>query len=86
MGDFHGECTMISIGDSSDEFIAAMETKKMLQSQFGMNPIHLIRMKLPERPSLSTMMAQYPVITAAIDVMSAEIERKSVDFNIADFM
>merc|ERR1719333_1580004 len=33
-----GECTIISIGDSNDEFIASAQTQKMLQQQFGVEP------------------------------------------------
>jgi len=82
---FHGESTIISIGDSSDEFIASMETKKMLSTQYGVDPVHLIRMPLKRRPSFDSMFKQFAAITAVVPELN-RMEPNSLDINIADLV
>jgi len=84
--DFEGESTIISIGDSTDEFIASKETAKMLQTQYGLYPVHLVRMSLKRSPSMESMMMQFDAITAAVKVLNNETESKSVDIRIADLV
>jgi len=81
--DFHGESTIISIGDSSDEFIASGETKKMLATQFGVDPVHLVRMPLQRRPSLKSMIKQFAAINAVVPALN-RMESQSIDIQIAD--
>jgi len=82
---FHGESTIISIGDSSDEFIASMETKKMLSAQYGVDPVHLIRMPLTQRPSFESMFKQFAAITVKLAELN-KIQRQSQDINIASLV
>ena len=72
------ECTIISIGDSTDEFIASAEAKKQLQSQFGVNS-HLIRLHLKQRASRATMLKQFNVLSTAICSMTGD-DQQSGDF------
>lgn len=64
-GQAQGECNVISIGDSEDEFIASAETQKMLRSQFGVEPVHLVRLALQRRASFAFMQKQFNVLSGA---------------------
>jgi len=80
---FNGERTIISIGDSSDEFIASMETKTMLQTQFGVDSVHLVRMPLKRRPSVQKMIQQFSAINSAVQQYQG-MEDQSIDIDIAN--
>jgi len=83
--DFSGESTIISIGDSSDEFIASGETKKMLATQYGVDPVHLIRMPLKRRPSFDAMFKQFAAINASNGDLT-KMQRRSQDIYIANLV
>ena len=71
--------SVISIGDSSAEFTASFEAKKMLDSHILLNrnnsTSRLFRIKLKEMPSVKEMMQQFNMLVLeaeAINAMNAE--------------
>jgi len=82
---FHGESTIVSIGDSTDEFIASAETANMLRTQFGVDPVHLVRMPLKRKPSFESMFQEFAAINAVVSELN-QMEANSIDIQIADLV
>jgi len=82
--DFNGKRVIISVGDSTDEFIASKETTKFLQSQYGRDQVDLVTMKLESKPSMSWMMVQFVAITVTVKALNDKPDTQSVDFRIAE--
>jgi len=82
--DAQSECTIISIGDSSDEFNASFETKQFLETQCGVQTVQLNRCKLERRSSSNTMMAQFSALTQLME--SVAVQGCSCDVLVADYI
>jgi len=68
------ECFIVSIGDSSDEFVASLETQRMLRTH-GLPLTHLVRMKLQSKPSRDVMLTQFEVIARCCRKMTGGVHR-----------
>jgi len=79
--DAQSECVFVSIGDSSDEFVAALETQKM----FGIGEhsaghsteqplVHLIRIKLQRAPTRDVMLTQFDVLRRCSCTMAGRVD------------
>lgn len=77
-----GSPLIVSIGDSTDEFIASGETQKMLAQS---RPTHLIRLSLQKRSSRQLMVAQFAVLRRVGAAMLQSGEPSSFDVKIQDF-
>jgi len=84
--DAQSDATIISIGDSTDEFDASFETQKMLQTQYGVEPVHLIRFALQRSPSRDLMIEQFDVLSRVSGAMSGDAQQSSLDIQVADYL
>jgi len=82
---FRGESTIVSIGDGMDEFIASMETSKMLRTHYGVDPVHLVRIPLKRKPSFLSMFHEFSAINSVVSELN-RMEAKSIDVQIADLV
>jgi len=64
------ECSIISVGDSADEFVAALETQKMLRVG-GLRSVRLVRLKLAQSPSRDVMLRQFDILSRSSGPMSS---------------
>ena len=78
------ECTVISIGDSSDEYDASLATKQCLKTEYGVQSVHLNRCKLERVPSSNTMMAQFNTLKYLLEGLA--VDGCSCDAMVSDWI
>lgn len=78
------ECTIISIGDSSDEYDASLETKQFLKNQCGVQSVRLNRCKLERRSSCNTMMAQFNALRHLMEGLA--VDGCACDVMVSDYI
>ena len=78
------ERTIISIGDSMDEFTASQETQKWMKSEYGFESVHLNRFKLQRASSKEVLRAQFKFLMEL--VQSRDFKWHSCDINVADYI
>ena len=78
------ECTIISIGDSSDEYDASLATKQCLKTEYGVQSVHLNRCKLQRSPSSNTMMAQFSALKYLMEGLA--VDGCSCDVMVSDWI
>ena len=65
--------TMVSIGDSEDEFLASFETKCMIESQNKLNRnnniVRLHRVKLKNRPRIEDILSQIAMLMVEAEAL-----------------
>ena len=85
-GSVQRECTIISIGDSSVEFKASLETKEYLQSDCEHQMVNLIRVSLAKKPSRALMMNQFDALCRISNGIVNDKEGSSYDIDIAKYL
>lgn len=78
--------TIISIGDGMDEYAASGETQKVLQSQYEMNPLHLIRILLHRAPTTQLMVKQFCALSQMTPIFLGNGIRSSFDVIVARYI
>jgi len=74
--------SIISIGDSSDEFIASFETKEMMKTEFSISSnILLHRIQLKYKPALSGILNQFDLLKN-VAAMLNELSNKYTSLTI----
>jgi len=65
--------SMVSIGDSEDEFVASFETKRMVETQNRLNRnnniVRLHRVKLKKHPRLEDILSQIAMLTVEAEAL-----------------
>jgi len=84
VGGVHRKCSIISIGDSNDEFVASMTTKNMLATYCGIDNVHLVRVPLWRYPSADMMLEQFNVLNKVCAAIHIQGHWKSFDLGFED--
>ena len=85
--DIQTECSIISIGDSMDEYTASINTQKWMKSECGFESVHLNRFKLQSQSTREEMRAQFDFLIALdFDFENNNGNWKSWDFQVAQYI